>query len=81
MDSRRNAGSVCKTERYSFSASFHFPCISSDFRIQFVRLGRIGCVRCQFLRGPRGEIGIGVDRDKEDIGIAGEFSVQSAKKL
>src|SRR4051795_11182966 len=52
-----------------------------SFRIEFVCLVRIWCCRRQFLCRPSGEIRIRVDRDKEDIGIAGEFSVQEAKKL
>ena len=57
--------------------SLQFKC----FRVEFMRLIRIWCCRRQFLCRPSGEIGIRVDRDKEDIGIAREFSVQEAKKL
>ena len=72
---------LLQDETVFFRRVIPFSLQFEGFRVEFMRLVRVGCGRCQFLRRPGGEIGIRVDRHKEDVGIAREFTIQETKKI
>ena len=74
-------GFCCRMRLYSFAAWSHLPCSSSASALSSVRLVRVGRGRRQFLRRRRGEIGVGVHRHVEDVGIVRELTVQEAQKV